>query len=73
MKTYLFNTENGLYEGEAFEDADMLQYEDGITTISPPDYERGAVPVFDPQKNEWVVIPVNIARQLLNSTGTAKS
>lgn len=68
MKAYLFNTENGLYEGEAFEDADMLQYEEGITPVAPPDYGHGQVPVFDPQKNEWTVIPVSIARQLLNST-----
>ena len=66
MKAYLFNTENGLYEGETYEEPDMLQYEDGITTVSPPDCEHGKVPVFDPRKNEWDVIPVNKARQLLN-------
>jgi len=66
MKAYLFNTDNGLYEGETFEDADMLQYEEGITPVPPPDYAHGQVPVFDRQKNSWAVIPVNIARQLLN-------
>jgi len=66
MKTYLFNTENGLYEGEAFEDPDMLRYEEGITPVPPPEYEHGQVPVFDRQKNAWTVIPVTIARQLLN-------
>ncbi|GAC1464971.1 MAG: hypothetical protein PVSMB11_00040 [Desulfuromonadaceae bacterium] len=68
MKAYLFNAENGLYEGETFEEAGMLQYEEGITTVSPPDYEHGQVPVFDPRKKEWTVIPVAIARQLLNSS-----
>jgi hypothetical protein len=72
MKTYLFNTENGLYEGEAFEDPDMLQYEEGITPVPPPDYEHGQVPVFDQQNNSWAVIPVRIARQLLGSS-TSKS
>jgi hypothetical protein len=67
MKTYLFNAENGLYEGETFEEAGMLQYEDGITAVPPPDYEHGQVPFFDPRKNTWTVKPVNIARQLLNS------
>jgi hypothetical protein len=43
----------------------MLQYEEGITPIPPPDYEHGQVPVFDRRKNEWAVIPVNIAKQLL--------
>jgi hypothetical protein len=66
MKTYLFNAENGLYEGETFEDPDMLQYEEGITPVPPPEYEHGQVPVFDRQKNSWAVIPVSIARQLLN-------
>lgn len=65
MKAYLFNTENGLYEGETFEEPDMLQYEDGLTTIPPPGYEHGQVPVFDRQNNAWSIIPVPIARQLL--------
>ena len=66
MKAYLFNVVNGLYEGEIFEEADKLQGEDGITPVPPPDYEHGQVPVFERQKNEWAVIPVSIARQLLN-------
>lgn len=66
MKAYLFNSENGLYEGETFEEAGMLQYEDGITTIPAPDYEHGQVPVFDRRKNNWAVIPVTNARRLLN-------
>lgn len=66
MKAYLFNAESGLYEGETFEEPDMLQYEDGITPVPPPDYEHGQVPLFDRQKNSWTVIPVSTARQLLN-------
>jgi hypothetical protein len=65
MKTYLFNVENGLYEGETFEEPDMLQYEEGMTPVPAPDYEHGQVPVFDRGKNSWTVIPVSIARQLL--------
>ena len=72
MKAYLFNTENGLYEGEAFEDPEILQYEEGITPVPPPEYEHGQVPVFDRQNNDWTVIPINIAKQLLNIS-TAKS
>jgi hypothetical protein len=66
MKAYLFNSENGLYEGETFEEAGMLAYEDGITPIPPPDYGHGQVPVFDRKKNDWAVIPASIVRQLLN-------
>jgi len=72
MKRYLFNVENGLYAGETFEQADMLVNEDGITTIPPPEYGHGQVPVFDRQKKQWVVIPVTTARQLLN-LGTDKT
>jgi hypothetical protein len=73
MKTYLFNVENGLYEGETFEEADMLQYEDGITPVPPPDYEHGQVPIFDPRKNAWTVIPLTTARQLLNSSPSSST
>lgn len=66
MKAYLFNAENGLYEGEIFENADKLHYEEGITSVPPPDYEHDQVPVFDRLKNDWAVIPVTIAKQLLN-------
>lgn len=65
MKSYLFNTATGLYEGETFEEPDKLQCEEGITTVAPPTYEHGQVPVFDRRKNEWAVIPVTIAKQLL--------
>ena len=65
MKAYLFSTETGLYEGETYEEPEMLQYDEGITPVPPPDYENGHVPVFDRLRNEWAVIPVTIAKQLL--------
>ena len=73
MKAYLFNTENGLYEGETFEEPDMLQYEEGITPVPPPDYDHGQVPVFDHRKNERAVIPVTLARHLLNQRNGEES
>jgi hypothetical protein len=73
MKAYLFNTDNGLYEGETFEEAGMLQYVEGITPVPPPDFDHGQVPVFDRQKNGWEVIPVTIARQLLNVSASDAS
>jgi hypothetical protein len=66
MKVYLFDTKTGLYVGESFEEAAMLQHEDGLTTSPPPDYDHGQVPVFDRQKNSWAVIPVSIARKRLH-------
>ena len=44
----------------------MLQHEDGLTTIPPPDYGDGQVPLFDRRKKTWTVIPV--ARQRFNSS-----
>jgi hypothetical protein len=70
MKTYLFNPDNGIYEGETFEEPDMLKYEEGITPVPPPAYDHGHVPVFDRQNNSWAVIPTSIARQLLNISST---
>ena len=68
MKAYLFDTANGLYEGETFEDADMLAYEDGITSVPPPDYGQGQVPVFDLERKAWTVMPISAVRQLLNNS-----
>jgi hypothetical protein len=68
MKAYLYNTENGLYEGEAFEDPGQIPGEAGITPVAPPAYEHGQVPVFDRRNNSWAVIPISIARQLLTSS-----
>jgi len=68
MKAYLYDPETGVYEGETFEETAMLQYEDGLTSIPPPEYQHGHVPVFDRQINSWTVIPASIARQLLNSS-----
>jgi len=66
MKAYLFDTKTGVYQGETFEEAAMLKYEYGLTIVPPPEYEHGQVPVFDRQNKEWAVIPVSIARQMLN-------
>ena len=66
MKAYLYNGETGLYEGETFEESAMLVYEDGITTVPPPDYVNGQVPVFNRGRQVWEVLPVAIVRQLLS-------
>lgn len=66
MKVYLFNSENGLYEGESFEEPDMIVHEEGITILPPPDHGHGMVPVFDRESKTWTVIPTSNVRQLLN-------
>ncbi len=67
MKAYLFDTQTGLYAGETFIEADMLDYVDGISTVPPPEYGHGQVAVFDRERQAWALIPVSIARQLLNT------
>lgn len=71
MKAYLFDTQSGLYAGETFIEADMLDYVDGISTVPPPDYGQGQVAVFDRERQAWALIPVTIARQLLNMNNNA--
>jgi hypothetical protein len=63
MKVYQFNPENGIYAGELFEESEMLKYVDGITTIVPPPYGPGSVPVFDPQKQVWNTMPASLFRR----------
>lgn len=65
MRVYLFNDENGLYEGETFEEPDNLQYEEGVTSVPPPEFRHGQVPVFNRRNGEWKVIPLTIAKKLL--------
>jgi len=65
MKAYQFNETSGLYEGEIFEDDATLPYISGVTTIAPPQYGTGQVPVFDAEAQQWELLPVAIARQLL--------
>jgi len=65
MKAYQFNEDTGLYEGEIFADSATLTYVGGVTTVAPPEYGTGQVPVFDTTAQQWELLPVAIARQLL--------
>ena len=65
MKAYQFNEVTGLYEGEIFEDSATLPYINGVTTVAPPEYGTGQVPVFDTEAQQWELLPVSIARQLV--------
>jgi hypothetical protein len=65
MKAYQFNEDSGLYEGEIFADSATLAYVAGVTTVAPPEYGAGQVPVFDSAAQQWELLSVAIARQLL--------
>ncbi len=66
MRIYLFDPGNGVYEGETFDENGIINNEEGITTIAPPEYEHGQVPIFNRCKEEWTVLPVTEIRQLLH-------
>ncbi|NVN92795.1 MAG: hypothetical protein HXX11_19665 [Desulfuromonadales bacterium] len=71
MKVYLFNTENGLYEGETFVAADMLEDEEGVTTVAPPAHQTGFVPIFEICQQKWILRPVAQVRdQFMGRKGT---
>ena len=65
MKVYQFNEDTGLYEGEIFADSATLTNMGGVTMIAPPEYPPGQVPVFETTRQQWQLLPVAIARQLL--------
>lgn len=60
MKIYLFCPETGLYQGEDFADDTSMKNEktalpDGATTIAPPAYRPGEVPVFQVVEKRWKI------------------
>jgi hypothetical protein len=60
MKIYMFNSENGVYLGEDFDDEAKLKQEGylipaGATTIAPPEGGRGHKLVFDVVAQCWEV------------------
>ncbi len=65
MKAYLFDTENGLYQGETFVGLGEAECEEGITSIPVPAYHCGEIPLFDARENNWKVLPVQTVRQQL--------
>jgi hypothetical protein len=58
MKIYFFHPETGIYQGEGYEEDRQICSWEGITIVSPPDYEKGRIPVFDPQKAAWSIISI---------------
>lgn len=60
MKIYLFNPETGAYLGEDF--ADEAAMHRGVyllpsdaTTIAPPCFEPGQIPVFNVTEQCWII------------------
>ena len=55
MRVYYFCPENGVYQGEGFEAEDRFDAETGVTTVAPPLYSHGEVPVFDAARKCWII------------------
>ena len=55
VRVYYFSPETGLYQGEAFLDQRDLGHLEGVTSIAPPSYGCGEVPLFDPRTQSWRV------------------
>jgi hypothetical protein len=58
MKLYLFCPETGVYQGEDFADVSLTgvhRLPPGATTIAPPAYRSGEVPVFLPAEERWII------------------
>jgi hypothetical protein len=60
VKIYLFNPETGVYLGEDFADDDAMKRGTFVvppdaTTIAPPEWGQGHVPVFDTGAQCWEV------------------
>ncbi len=68
MKAYLFDTENGLYQGETFVGYGEAVQEEGITSIPVPEYHCGEIPLFDTEVKLWKVLPVLSVRQRLTAS-----
>ena len=65
MKAYFFDPESGIFQGEVHEDANYIQYIDGITTIPPLEYNDEEILLFDSQNQKWTVQKVVEVRKKL--------
>jgi hypothetical protein len=63
VKIYLYCPETGVYQGEDFADSGAMKKERqggaaGFTTIAPPPFGSGEVPVFEVVQKRWKVVAV---------------
>lgn len=56
MKVYLYNPDNGVYLGEDFSAGETVADASWETTVVPPPYRKGEVPVFDRTALQWRLV-----------------
>jgi hypothetical protein len=54
MRVFYFDEENGIFQGQGYEDGHIAPDTPGMTTIPPPPHEQGMVPVFVRGEGRWV-------------------
>lgn len=59
VRVYCFCPATGVYQGEDFLDECQLESTEGITSIAPPNYVRGEVPVFYSAAQRWEVMKLS--------------
>ena len=55
MKVYFFDCITGVYQGEGFEDEMVIDRVEGVTTVAPPPYCKGEIPVYNSGDSTWAV------------------
>jgi len=55
MRVYFYDLETGIFQGEEYEYDEKARHMDGATTIAPPPYERGTVPVYNREGRCWTL------------------
>jgi hypothetical protein len=59
VKVFFFHPETGVYQGEGYEIDRPFSDGEGITTVSPPVWEKGMIPVFDRRQAVWFVVSIS--------------
>lgn len=68
MRAYMYDTGSGLYQGETFEYNNLIKYVNGLTTVPPPNHEKGFVAVFHKNRQVWSIVPIGEMRERLSHT-----
>lgn len=66
MKIYFYDEDTGIFQGETFEGEKAVNFLAGATSVPPPAYGKGDIPVYDFSTKCWVVMSLADARRRLD-------